>query len=360
MRRQGAGPVVPKQPPPPVNELPAEERPADANVEWIPGYWAWDDERNDFLWVSGLWRVPPPGRHWIPGYWQQEPAGWSWVSGYWADQAVSTEDLLPAPPDPIEEAQPPAPNDTSFYAPGNWIYQQDQYYWQPGHWVGYQPGWIWTTPTYLYTPGGYIYVNGYWDHDLDHRGILFAPVALDRRLITQPNWFYRPGYAILPGDLLQSFFVRPSWNHYYFGDYYEPRYANLGIRPWYDFRAGDRFDSPLYRYYRWENRANPRWDTELRQSYVGRRDGTVARPSRTLAAQGDKGVRLLTPLHEWKGADRVLERTSPVHVQQARENAVHVRNLEQHRVKNEPASIVQTTPAKLNTAHRIELPKRAG
>src|SRR6266542_6095247 len=37
--------VVRKQPPQPLPELPPEQKPEGANVMWIPGYWAWDDER---------------------------------------------------------------------------------------------------------------------------------------------------------------------------------------------------------------------------------------------------------------------------------------------------------------------------
>ena len=50
------GSVAPKAPPAPIEELPPDERPEGGNVAWIPGYWAWDDERSDFLWVSGIWR----------------------------------------------------------------------------------------------------------------------------------------------------------------------------------------------------------------------------------------------------------------------------------------------------------------
>ena len=49
--------------------------PQGADVEWIPGYWAWDDERNDYLWISGIWRDIPPGRQWVPGYWSQVDGG---------------------------------------------------------------------------------------------------------------------------------------------------------------------------------------------------------------------------------------------------------------------------------------------
>ena len=49
--------VVPKQPPEPIAEEPAELRPEGDGVVWIPGYWAWDAEREDFIWISGVWRA---------------------------------------------------------------------------------------------------------------------------------------------------------------------------------------------------------------------------------------------------------------------------------------------------------------
>src|SRR5262249_38977895 len=60
-------PIVPKKPPEAIEEMPPDQKPAGDNVVWIPGYWSWDDDRADFLWVSGLWRDMPPGRHWLPG-----------------------------------------------------------------------------------------------------------------------------------------------------------------------------------------------------------------------------------------------------------------------------------------------------
>ena len=63
------GVVASKTPPAAIEEVPPAQRPAGTNVAWIPGYWSWDDERNDFLWVSGVWRALPPGRQWVPGYW---------------------------------------------------------------------------------------------------------------------------------------------------------------------------------------------------------------------------------------------------------------------------------------------------
>ena len=41
------GVVVAKPVPEPIEEVPPEQKPAGANVEWIPGYFAWVDERSD-------------------------------------------------------------------------------------------------------------------------------------------------------------------------------------------------------------------------------------------------------------------------------------------------------------------------
>ena len=57
----GPGAVVPKQPPDPIPEVPPDQKPEAENAQWLPGYWAWDEDRKDFIWVSGFWRVPPPG-----------------------------------------------------------------------------------------------------------------------------------------------------------------------------------------------------------------------------------------------------------------------------------------------------------
>src|SRR5262245_60057927 len=80
-----ATPVVQQQPPEAIEELPPDEKPAGDNVQWIPGYWQWDEERTDFIWISGFWRAPPPNRVWVPGSWRQVQGGFQWVSGFWQD-----------------------------------------------------------------------------------------------------------------------------------------------------------------------------------------------------------------------------------------------------------------------------------
>src|SRR6185295_5396689 len=58
------GVLITRVPPSAIEEIPPDEKPAGNSVSWIPGYWNWDSERSDFIWVSGIWRVPPPTRSW--------------------------------------------------------------------------------------------------------------------------------------------------------------------------------------------------------------------------------------------------------------------------------------------------------
>ena len=50
------GLTVPKAPPADIKEQPPEFQPEGVNVQWFPGYWAWDEDRDDFIWISGAWR----------------------------------------------------------------------------------------------------------------------------------------------------------------------------------------------------------------------------------------------------------------------------------------------------------------
>src|SRR5438045_2246772 len=40
--------AVAQEPPAPIEELPPEEKPDGDNVIWIPGYWAWDREAEQY------------------------------------------------------------------------------------------------------------------------------------------------------------------------------------------------------------------------------------------------------------------------------------------------------------------------
>ena len=286
-----ATPVVPKQPPDPIDEVPPDQKPAGQDAQWIPGYWSWDEDRNDFIWVSGVWRVNPPDRSWVPGHWAQGQGGWQWTPGFWMQaqaeeqQAADSVEYLPPPPAALQTSVPPAPDDQSVYVPGNWVYRETRYRWRPGFWLGHRPGWVWIPAHYVWTPVGYVFVEGYWDLELEQRGLCFAPVWFRRPLWTDAGWFYRPQYLVYDDFIRSALFVRPGFSSYYFGDYFEPAYRQRGFISWLDFRLGGAGFDPLFSYYRWSHRDNPGWYRDMRDLYTGRFEGRVQRPPRTLVQQ---------------------------------------------------------------------------
>src|SRR5580692_2847818 len=78
-------PVIKQKPPAPIPEEPPAVKPEGDSVGWIAGYWAWDADNNEFMWISGTYRNAPAGRVYVAGYWEQTAdGGWRWVHGYWA------------------------------------------------------------------------------------------------------------------------------------------------------------------------------------------------------------------------------------------------------------------------------------
>jgi len=275
------GPTEPKQPPDPIAEEPPDQKPEGNNVQWVPGYWAWDTDKQDYLWVSGSWRVPPPNRTWVPGHWVQAEGGWQWVSGFWASATQSQVQYVDQPPASLENGPTvPAPDDSSIYVPGCWFFQAGQWAWRAGYWLEPKPGWVWTPSHYCYTPAGYVFVDGYWDYPLEDRGLLFAPVYFTQPLWQTPGWFYQPSYCVGFDGLLASLFVGPHHHHYYFGDYYGAGYAGLGFSPWYAY--GPRHHDALFGYTRWQHRGDPSWYAGLRNTYQARVNGSLPRPPHTL------------------------------------------------------------------------------
>jgi len=275
--------VVAKQPPEPINELPPDQKPEGDNVYWIPGYWFYDEDRQDYLWVSGMWRNFPPDHEWVPGYWTEDTGGWRWISGYWTAHEVRDVDLLPQPPELIEENVPPARDENSVWTPGIWVYHEHDYRWRPGYWATYKPGWMWISAKYYWTPSGYIFNDGYWDYDIARRGLVFAPVVIDAAVIRQPNFVYRPSYVIGYDFLRTSLFVNTNYHHYYFGDYYAADYERRGFVPWTSYRVRGSVADPLFSYFRWEHRGDRNVIQNVEQSFTARRSNRDARPVRTLA-----------------------------------------------------------------------------
>ena len=225
-------------------------KPEGDDVAWIPGYWFWDDERNDYLWVSGVWRRVPPERRWIPGYWQESSTGYQWIAGFWGPVSDADLEYLDVPPESLESGpSSPTPADDYFWVPGNWSWNLNQYRWHPGSWYSYRDGWTWVCARYVWTPRGCIYVPGYWDYTLTRRGHLFAPVYYRSPIYLCAGYSYRPVCWIGYEPLLLHLFVRPSCHHLYFGDYYAPIYRQRHFTACYSYHARHLGFASLYVYY---------------------------------------------------------------------------------------------------------------
>jgi hypothetical protein len=280
--------AVPKKPPAPIEELPPEERP-EGDVSWISGYWAWDDDRHDYLWVSGCWRVKPEGKDWVPGYWREQGAVWQWVPGFWANAATReapTQQVTyyPEPPAPPQVAPPGDPPSVDMlYVPGHWFWFGNHYSWRAGYWTRGRPGYVYVGSHYRWTPSGHVFVAGYWDLAVARRGVLYAPVVIAPHVVVTSGFVYTPYYAVPDTLMMDALFVRPATCHYYFGDYYGPRYRTLGFES--SVVYGRRHYDPIVVYQRWSYRDNPRWhDTQI-SLVIARDSGRAPVPVRTLAQQ---------------------------------------------------------------------------
>jgi hypothetical protein len=285
---RSAGTTVKDRPPQPLNELPPEQRPTLDGIVWIPGYWAWDDEKSEFLWISGVWRVPPPDSEWIPGYWAKVEGGQRWVAGFWADSNLQDLVYYPEPPVSLENGPMDAASTANdFWTPGSWVWQDSHYKWKPGYWAEARAGSVWTPPSYRWTPRGYMRTVGFWDATLEHRGLLFAPAATSNFAYQHPGAGFVPSVAIVPATLNFYLFARPATGTYYFGDYFAPENAQRGIFPWYLVNRvqGYNYD-PLFSYDRWFYRnRDPGWLRNMQSWQVYYRDNPAARPPRTMTAQ---------------------------------------------------------------------------
>ena len=280
-----AGIEVPLAPPPNMTETPPIERPVGATIVWVPGYWAWAAERNDFIWVSGCWRSAPPHMHWVPGYWRAVERHHEWVSGFWTAhmEAQPQLDYVPAPPATVElepAGQPPLPD--HFWVPGCWYRVHEQWVLRHGYWHAPQLGWVWVPSRYAWTPRGYIFCAGYWDHDLDNRGVLFSPVHFPAGLRGRADVFFMPNICVDLGVFRLHLFAYPRYHHYYFGDFYDDAYLRAGIYPWFECASSHTWYDPLFVYDRWHaGHGDPHWLEHQQHHYADLREHRELRPART-------------------------------------------------------------------------------
>jgi hypothetical protein len=239
-----------KSPPPPIVERPAVDAPSPSAV-WIAGYWEWDTGRKDFVWVTGTWRVPPPGRFWVNGYWKRDDQGWYRVPGFWSERKTDRLDFRKdgPPADHPDDEPGPSPGPEHFYVPGQYFPDGDGVTWKPGFWAKSQPGWSWVPAQWVRQPEGWTFQEGYWDRTLDDRGTLFAPAEVDPSA-RNADTVYQPYTQISPDSygLLYGAFGRPNaYYDGYPGCYYDTNgsyygYAQYGnLSPYYGY-----LDYPFY------------------------------------------------------------------------------------------------------------------
>ena len=345
-----------KKPPDPIPEEPAAEKPVGKNVQWIPGYWQWDQDRKDFIWVSGFWREMPQGRRWVMGYWVHTADGWRWVSGHFAAPQERDFQYVPLPPHNPDDrgAATQPPDDRSAYIPGSWFYGEDGYSYREGYWTEGYDDRMWVPACYYWTPYGYCFCSGYWDYPLGGRGLLFAPCFFTRPLWLTSGWCFRPWLGIGFGGLCDNLFVGLGCGHYFFGDYYAPFYFGLGFCPWFWHCA--HFHDPHWAHCQWANRANPAWAANMRANFVGHANGTLAAPARTLAAQSH----LVTGAKANTGSPQMLQTMSQLRASGQNLTAV---TAEQRSVQMQAArqmvtqaqNLARVAPLTMSTGSRIGL-----
>lgn len=258
-RRDAEPPASPGSPPPPVVERPAAE-PTDSEARWVAGYWEWMPESGKFAWVTGTWRVPPPGRFWVNGLWRRDADGWRRTPGFWSDRGTDRiayrKDGPPSRRPADDPGPPPKPN--CYYIPGQYVPEGEGLAWRKGFWADARAGWSWVPASWTRQPEGWIFQDGYWDRPLEERGTLFAPAEPEGEVNDGQTLVYRPYTVVSPelyGQLYGAFGRWSPWYDGYPGVSYDPggryfAYADYGrLAPYYgylDYPARASFGYPYF------------------------------------------------------------------------------------------------------------------
>jgi hypothetical protein len=405
-------PVLPNKPPDPVQEVIPSQKPEGDNVQWIPGYWSWDSDNNKFNWTSGIWRAIPPGLQWVSGYWTQSGTGYQWVSGFWqkiatvaagADSGSANPGAIPGPADGTASGEPPAPEQEAatgtdsgtnpgdgtgvtylpqppdtletgpvgdpptadhIWIPGCWIYQAGSYAWLAGQWCPCHAGWVWVPAHYVWTPAGYVFVDGFWDYDLDHRGVLFAPVSFVQG-IPAPGFVYTPTVCLNSDLFIDYLFCRPQCGCYCFGDYYAAVELQAGVYPCFAYHMSKFGFDPLFAYCSWQHHNDASWHDTLVADYRSRVANVALRPPQTYAAfvaqaknAGGKTPKLALPLSKLAAQARPSSlRFTSLNAPQRQQMSQSIQNslvaqgkrlqLEKQSQVRPPAKVAQNEPGRI-------------
>jgi hypothetical protein len=194
---------TPKEPPPPVDERAAGDRPAP-EAQWVAGYWGWDASRNDFAWVPGAWVVPPRGMAWVGGRWTRDADGWTRTPGFWSPlrgvAAPASSARRPdwrvtgPPPDHPDDTPGAAPAPDAFLVPGHYRPAGDRLSWTPSYWARVRPGWDWVPARWVRRADGWDFREGYWAPEP-------SPADRQRHAVARPA---SPDASDLPPAIVES------------------------------------------------------------------------------------------------------------------------------------------------------------
>ena len=175
--------------------------------------------------------------------------------------------------------------------PARWVWHQRRYAWRPGYWAAVQPNWVWVPAHYVYAPRGYVFVDGYWDYSIGRRGVLFAPVYFHAGVYARRGFSYSPSIAIDLGVFASHLFLRPRYQHYYFGDYYAAQLPQRRVLP-VVFLSTPAASATIrfYAHNRWQHRQDRQWERRVAADFQNRRDHENLRPPRTWEAQRALGA----------------------------------------------------------------------
>lgn len=231
--------AYPDAPPHPIRErIPPQ---TDPKTRWIPGYWEFSKEHDEYVWVSGVWRRPPPGRSWIEGRYEQYPEGWVRIPGFWS--AIPARELRyvsTAPPNLLDEKAPPSPGASYFWIPGYWRWDDGvgEYVWYGGRWQAQDPDWVYVPARIIWRSEGYIFIPAYWDWPLEDRGDLYAPVLLGD---VEPGFFFEPVVILSPFDVIEICYPHYPFYLCFYGhySYYHPHFWHGWgqVPPWWGWQS---------------------------------------------------------------------------------------------------------------------------
>lgn len=258
--------AISSQPPAAITEkIPAQD---NQQAIWINGYWAWIPEQNDFVWVSGIWRCPPPGRQWVPGVWKQFEEGWVWIQGFWSDFAESALSFIPiTPPDQPDQTVDAPPSSSYFWIPGYWNYatQTSSYDWIQGHWDLLDPEWVFVPAHYVWRPEGYVFVSAYWDWPIGVCGKAFASVIIPTE--QRVNVIYEPVTIVEVSTILQdNLLYYPDYlgfyqyHYHYYPEFWSDCYCTppwWGWDTWWSFSWHDHWS--VWWWYTHPGYPSPHW-----------------------------------------------------------------------------------------------------